>query len=185
MNGEGSFNLGDTAWGLVVTQSFPTLTNTQADALPRYRVFGDGNPMPNGSGSCSQAWSRDIESVTRIGLSGSDWIYEVTVDSTQLLAVNDRVYVDGNDIIDGTWPVTSVESTTAFRVALTSDVGASGNGGTAAIAGLYKWEHAVPADDGYEAGKTYQVIVTATITYDPGDGDVTADIAGATHFNVV
>jgi hypothetical protein len=153
----GFVNLGSTLAGSFLTRNGNSPQN--ADAAPTYRAYGASGVMANGTGS---ATLKDTGSAT--GASNASPV--VITSSGHGLSTGTRVTISGvlgNTAANGTFTVTRVDANT-FSLDGSTGNGAYSSGGSWSVAGLYAFGLDCTQGNGYEAGKTYTVLVTATVS---------------------
>lgn len=132
---------------------------TNADSTPGYRIYGNSGLQTNGTGSLSL---KDTGSVT--GATNASPI--VITSANHKLSTGNRVTVasvGGNTAANGTFAVTVLTSNT-FSLDSSTGNGAYTSGGTWSLTGVYEYSLTPTAANGYEAGRTYTVFVTDTVS---------------------
>ncbi len=129
-----------------------------ADAPPTYRVYGPDGFIAGQSGSLSAADSGPVEAASNAS--------PIAVTSAgHGLTTGDRVTlagVTGNTAANGTFTVTRTGADT-FTLDGSTGNGAYASGGTWNVAGLYTAELVCSGANGYEAGRTYTVLVQGVL----------------------
>ncbi len=156
----GFTELGDT---LVIMHLVKTADGipVNADSLPTYRVYGPAGLLPLATGSLALA---DHGAIT--GATNATPI--VITSAGHGLSTGTRVTISGvvgNTNANGTFVVTYLSSST-FSLVGTSGSGAWTSGGAWNVTGLYSITLAVTAQNGYDVGETYTVLVFATYNDD-------------------
>jgi hypothetical protein len=130
-----------------------------ADSVPSYRVYGPDGLVAGQTGSASLA-------VTGVVTGATNASPIVVTSAGHGLTTGTRVTVTGvggNSAANGTFTVTAVSADT-FSLDSSTGNGAYTSGGTWSVTGLYKIDVAATANNGYEAGYAYDVIVSALIS---------------------
>lgn len=131
----------------------------QADAAPRYRVYGPEGLVAGQVGDSSE---RDTGVVT----DATNASPIVVSSSGHGLETGDRVTISGvtgNLAANGTFFVTKVNGD-SFSLDGSTGNGAYGSGGTWRVTGLYKVTISATAGNGFEKGETYTVYVSGTVS---------------------
>lgn len=132
---------------------------TEPSNTPLYRVYGStGALMANGTGSASK---KDTGTVT-----GATQATPIVITSASHgLKTGVRVTVTdvgGNTNANTTTTITRVDDN-SFQLDSTVGNGAYTSGGSWHVTGLWGFSLSVAANDGYETGKTYTIVVQATV----------------------
>lgn len=148
--------LGGSQTGLILTRD----GNTPLDAAsaPTFRVYGPNGLMTNGTGSGS---FKDSGSIT--GATNASPI--VITSASHGLTTGTRVTISGvggNTAANGTFTITRLDANT-FSLDGSSGNGAYTSGGTWHVSGLYGYSVTASAANGYESGKAYSLVWTATV----------------------
>lgn len=129
---------------------------TEALALPVYRVYGPNGLMNNGTGTVAYKDSGTITGATNAAP------IQITCVSHGL-TTGHRVTISGvggNTAANGTFTIV-VTGTDTFTLTGSTGNGAYTSGGTWRVTGLCTLSVTAGAADGYAAGQTYQILVSA------------------------
>lgn len=134
-------------------------TPTDATGNPIYRVYGDSGLVPNQTGSLSNF--RDVGAITNATNTSPIVIVSAGhgLNTGTLVTVSG---VAGNTSANGTFPVTVIDPNTFSLLGSTGN-GTYSGGGTWHVSGLYSLNLTVSSGNGYESGKNYTILVTATV----------------------
>ena len=136
---------------------------TDATGTPAFRTYSPSGTMTLAGSASAQ---------TTFAISGATNATPIVITSTASVTTGIRVTVasvGGNTAANGTFTATNLSSTT-FSLDTSVGNGAYTSGGTWKVTGLYSFSIACTAANGFEAGKTYSVIVEGTVS-----GSVVAD----------
>lgn len=131
---------------------------TEPASLPVYRVYGANGLMTNGTGTSAK---KDTGNVT--GATNASPV--VITSAAHGLTTGTRVTtasIGGNTDANGTFTITVLSSST-FSLDSSAGSGAYTSGGTWHVTGLHGFNLSVTANDGYERGQTYTVLVSASV----------------------
>lgn len=163
--------LGFTTLTVAIRHNFLTRngsdTPMDATSLPIFRVYGPGGPMVNGTGSAALVDTGAITNATNASPI-------VITSANHGLNTGTRVTISGvggNTAANGTFNITVVNSN-SFSLDGSTGNGAYTTGGTWHVSGLYYVEVTPTVGNGYEAGKTYHVVITSVV-----DGTTKAETA--------
>ena len=154
----GFFALASTLKGVVLTTDASD-TPTQAASLPTFRIYGKNGALANGTGTTTQ-----LDSKTVTGASNATPI--VITATAHGFQTGMRITVSGvlgNTAANGTFIITKVDADT-FSLDGSTGNGAYTSGGTAVVTGAYRWEIAVTAANGFEAGENYATLFSYTVS---------------------
>lgn len=131
----------------------------ETDALPTFRVYGASGLLAQAGGTCSLAHTGTITGATNAS--------PIVVASTAHgLKTGQRVKVasvGGNTNANGTFVVTRVDDDHFSLVGSTGN-SAYTSGGTFSVLGFYQAEIEATGDDGFEAGETFFVHYSWTVS---------------------
>lgn len=148
-----------TLTGLVVTKTTGNVP-TEPTGSPTYRVYGStGTLMTSGSGTLSQKDTGVITGATN----ASPIVITSAAHGLQTGARVTVASVGGNTAANGTFQVTRVSADT-FSLDGSTGNSAYTSGGTWHVTGLYGLSLSVTANNGYESGKTYTIIVEMVVS---------------------
>lgn len=155
----GFVTLGETLRGTLLTRDG---SNTPVDATgnPGYRVYGASGLMTNGTGSFSTF--KNTGSIT--GATNASPI--VITSASHGLNTGTRVTISGvggNTAANGTFQITNVSANT-FSLDGSTGNGAYTSGGSWHVSGLYDLSFTPTGDNGFAAGSTYSMVITATVS---------------------
>lgn len=132
-------------------------TPINADALPKFRVYG-----PHGFVESGTVAFKDSDSVA-----GATNASPIVITSTEhRLTTGTRVTITGvagNDAANGTWVITRIDADTFSLTGSTGD-GAYTSGGTWNVTGLYEYEIDAAGVSAYEKNECYQILFTYAIS---------------------
>lgn len=152
----GFIGLSETLAGVILTRDGDTPKD--GASAPTFRVYGSSGLMANGTGSGS---FKDSGTVT-----GATNASPIVITSTAHgLTTGTRVTVagvGGNTAANGDFTITKIDANT-FSLDGSTGNGAYTSGGTWHVSGLYGFTLSVTGANGYEAGKTYSLVWTATV----------------------
>jgi hypothetical protein len=147
----GLVELEDTIQGLLITRS-ASLTPTDSDALPTFRVYGPDGLVT--SGTCSR-----LETGTITGATNATPIVITSaghgLTSGSVVTISG---VGGNTAANGTAAVTRIDADT-FSLDGSSGNGAYTSGGSWHPTGAYTWSVDALGADGFDAGENYAVLL--------------------------
>lgn len=155
----GNVLLGDTLTAAVVVEDSDGAPSDPTTA-PSYRIYGQGDtPMPNGQGSASK-----LDSGTVTGATNATPVVVTSAGHGLNTGTNVTVTgVGGNGGANVQTTVTDINSST-FSLDGSSGGGAYTSGGTWHVSGLYQISQTINGGDGYEAGQTYFLLLSWTIS---------------------
>lgn len=147
--------------GIAATFPFPLAVNgvpVVPDSTPTFRVLGADGVVTSGTGNLSLMESGSITGATQA-------TPIVITSATHRVSTGQLVYISGvlgNTAANGTFVATFVDANT-FSISATGN-GAYTSGGTWSTKGLYKVVLSGAILSTLEAGKTYTIVVTFTVS---------------------
>lgn len=154
----GFVSLSSTIYPTFVTRDNSNIP-TNAASAPGFRVYGSSGLMANGTGTATQ---RDTGSIT--GATNASPI--VITSTSHKLTTGTRVTiagVGGNTAANGTFSITNVD-VNSFSLDGSTGNGAYTSGGTWNVSGLYYISFSPTAANGFEAGQSYSMLVSYTVS---------------------
>lgn len=132
---------------------------TNGDSLPTYRIYGPSGLMVSGTGTAALRNSGSVTGATNASPIVITSTGHGLTTGTRVTLVN----VGGNTAANGSFIITRLTADT-FSLDSSTGNGAYTSGGTWNVSGLYLVTHAVSAGSGYEAGKTYSLLVSYAVS---------------------
>ena len=155
----GFISLGSTLLGGQLTKNTSTLAPANSDAVPTFRVYGPSGLMTGGTGSAAL---KDTGSIT--GASNANPI--VITSAAHGLTNGTRVTITGvgGNTNANTTATVANKTTDTYELASVAGNGAYTSGGTWNVTGLYKFEVACTAGNGYASGATYTALLSWAVS---------------------